>query len=96
MIAHSTISAVVPKDKPVQDAPGAIFSRRVATRVSPRFEVALPQTTLSTRTVLERFRARQDAVDAVVPVDARTRPQVTLKTAQTAVFNSAHTDHFFW
>jgi hypothetical protein len=25
----------------------------------------------------------------------RTRPQVTLKTAQTAVFNSAHTDHFF-
>jgi len=25
----------------------------------------------------------------------RTRPQVTLKTAKTAVFNSAHTDHCF-
>jgi hypothetical protein len=71
MIAHSTISAVVPKDKTVQDAPGAIFSRRVATRVSPLFEVALPQTTPSTWTVLERFRARQDGVDAVVLVDAK-------------------------
>src|SRR5215468_590148 len=71
MIAHSTISAVDRKDKTAQAAPGAIFSRGVATRVSPLFEVALLQTTLSTLTALESFRARQDGVDAVVPVDAK-------------------------
>ena len=96
MIAYSTISAVDPKDKTAQDAPGVIFSRGVATRVSPLFEVALPQTTLSTLTVLDSVRARQDGVDAVVPVDAKNASTSDFENGTTAVFNSAHTDHFFW
>ena len=84
------------KEKTAQDAPGTIFSRGAATLVSLRFDHAFPQESLSGLNLCLTMFARSKTVWTLSSLwTQRTRPQVTLKTAQTAVFNSAHTDHFF-
>src|SRR6266851_4353365 len=78
-----------------QDALGTIFSRGVATLVSPFFEDAYRQGLPACLRDIDIF-ARSKTVWTLSSLwTQRTRPQVTLKTAQTTVFNSAHTDHFF-
>jgi len=64
MIAHPTIAAADRQEKTAQDAPGAIFSRGVATRVSPLFEHAATHTSQACSIVREDFRAAEDGVDA--------------------------------
>src|SRR5229473_2738087 len=78
-----------------QDALGTIFSRGVATLVSPFFEDAYRQGLPACLRDIDIF-ARSKTVWTLSSLwTQRTRPQVTLKTAQTTDFNSAHTDHFF-
>ena len=69
-----------------QDAPGTIFSRGGATLVSPLFEHAHPQRSLSCLNVIEKFRAIEDDVDAVVPVDAKNAPTSDLEDCKDRSF----------
>jgi hypothetical protein len=55
MTAHAMIVTVEVKEKTVQDAPGAIFPRGVATWVSPLFELAPVTACSSGRQVLKLF-----------------------------------------
>jgi hypothetical protein len=63
-------------------------------QVPPISRLAYPHRSLSSLNVIENFRAVEDGVDAAVPTH-RTRPQVTWKTAKSAVFHSVHTDYLF-
>jgi hypothetical protein len=78
-----------------QDAPGTIFSRGGATRVSPRFDHAQPRRRFRASTLFETFGQRKMVWTLPSLWTQRTRPQVTWKTAKSAVFHSVHTDHLF-
>lgn len=54
-----------------QDAPGAIFSRGVATPVSPLFATRIGPEVIS---AIEHFRDVEDDADAATPVDAQNAP----------------------
>ena len=69
-----------------QDAPGTIFPRGVATLVSPLFEYAHPQRSFWCLNVIENFRAIEDDVDAVVPVDAKNAPTRDLENCKDRSF----------
>ena len=82
--------------KTAQDAPGTIFSRGVATLVSPLFRARVSsKQSVVLQCHLNMFARSKTAWTLSSLWTHKTRPQVTLKTAQTAVFNSAHTDHLF-
>jgi len=83
------------RKKIAQDAPGTIFSTGGATLVSPVSTTRNLEAGFRASTLFENF-ARWKTVWTLPSLwTPRTRPQVTWKTAQTAVFHSAHTDHFF-
>ena len=65
-----------------QDARGTMFSRGVATLVSPFFDQAYPRRRLSRFNVIGKFRAVEDGMDAAVPVDAKNAPTRDLETTK--------------
>jgi len=75
-------------EKTAQNASGPIFSRRVATWVSPFFEPAYGQRVVHTTTLFEHVRRAEDAVAAAVPVDVQNAPQGTAKNAVSRSANS--------
>ena len=95
------MSDILPIERPMrrnniaQDAPGTIFSRGAATLVSPFFDHASPRRVFRASTLLEHFERWKTVWTLPSLWTQRTRPQGTWKTAQTAVFHSVHTDHFF-
>src|SRR5713226_2356198 len=70
-----------------QDALGTIFSRGVATLVSPFFEDAYRQGLPACLRDIDIFAWSKTVWTLSSLWTQRTRPQVTLKTAQTTVFN---------
>ena len=81
--------------KAAQDAPGTIFSRGGATLVSPLFEQAYPQRSLSCLNVIEHFRAVEDDVDAAVPEDAKNAPPRDLENCKDRSFPQRPHRSFF-
>jgi hypothetical protein len=69
------INRLMQENKIAQDVLGTIFSRGVATLVSPLFDHAYPRRCLSPFNVIAKFRAVEDGVDADVLWTQRTRPQ---------------------
>jgi hypothetical protein len=76
-----------------QDAPGTIFSRGPLLWHPPFFDHAYRRSRFSRVNVIGHF-ARWKTVWTLPSLwTHRTRPQVTWKTAKSAVFHSVHTDH---
>ena len=80
------------REKTDQDAPGAIFSRGVATLVSPFF---VPRVLNAVDRTIAIFREREDDVDADILWTQRTRPQDLEISQKTRDSHSAHIDHLF-
>jgi hypothetical protein len=89
------IAVVDRKKKTAQDAPGTIFSRGVATWVSPLSEHAHRDQHRSPINMLEHFRRNEDDVDAGLPVDAKNASTRKLEKCKSALFHSAHIDPLF-
>ena len=71
-----------------QDAPGAIFSRGVATPVSPLFATRTRPEVIS---AIEHFRDVEDDVDAATPVDAQNAPTGVWKSRREREIPTAST-----
>jgi hypothetical protein len=62
----------------------------------PRFRPRLSSRVFVAFQCIGKFRTGKTVWTLPSLWTQRTRPQVTWKTAQTAVFHSVHTDHFFF
>ena len=92
-----TIGQVDAMKQIAHDASGTIFSRGVATRVSPCYEQSSRQRGLSHGALSSQmFDAPKTTLLTLSSLwTQRTRPQGTWKTAKNAVFHSANSDHLF-
>lgn len=77
--------------KSVQNASGTIFSRGVATWVSPFFEGAHPHRTWSAGQRARQFSTVEDNVDAATPMDAKNAPTGVWKSRKEREISTAST-----
>ena len=79
-----------------QDAPGTIFSRGGSPLWYPPFSsTRILKGVFRVSTLLNMFERSKTMWTLSSLWTQRTRPQVTWKTAKTAVFHTVHIDHFF-
>ena len=81
--------------KIAQDAPGAIFSRGVATWVPPVSSTRIATSILRRSICLKLFDRTKTMWTLASLWTQRTRPQGSWKSAKSALFHSAHIDHLF-
>jgi hypothetical protein len=78
-----------------QDGPGTIFSKGVAPQVSPVSRTRILNGVFHAATAIDNCRTAKTLWTLPSLWTPRTRPQGTWKTAKSAVFHSAHSDHLF-
>ena len=78
-----------------QDAPGTIFSRGVATLVSPLSSTPILKSTFRAGDVIDSLRPTEDDVDAATPVDAQNAPTGVWKSRSEREIPTAPTSIIF-
>ena len=95
MHVMAMIAGIDAKKQTAQDAPGTIFSRGSLPRYPPFRPTRNLEDGFRASTVFETFGRWKTVWTLPSLWTHRTRPQVTWKTAKSAVFHSVHTDHSF-